>query len=343
MPALIIAALSFVVVALVIPTTRTVLDRTLSEMVRDTTQVLTRGSQQIVHPAYHELSLLDTVPVANYDGLLSPVYAPLQDILPVLWRIPNSGSRSVNDVLSYCTKLAISDERAALIGSNMPLSVRTDTNNVAHFVDVDTMSLKGLKRAKDLGLVDSNLIHVIASPFLAETANLFQQKPKTGRIFTVLRHPIDRAVADYTDLRDALPLGLQRARMTISQYAHSPYVSENIMVKTLANTTTDMLTQEDVEVAMSVLEHFVVVGLWDNLEESMERFYDYFGWTRPASHQACQESFISVQKYHHSDTAVELGRNDYDTLADRNWADMILWEKAKQLWQHQGKTRGSIV
>jgi hypothetical protein len=119
MPALIIAALSFVVVALVIPTTRTVLDRTLSEMVRDTTQVLTRGSQQIVHPAYHELSLLDTVPVANYDGLLSPVYAPLQDILPVLWRIPNSGSRSVNDVLSYCTKLAISDERAALIGSNM--------------------------------------------------------------------------------------------------------------------------------------------------------------------------------------------------------------------------------
>jgi hypothetical protein len=210
-------------------------------------------------------------------------------------------------------------------------------------VDVDTTSLKGLKRAKDLELVDSNLVNVIASPFLAETANLFEHKTRTGRIFTVLRHPIDRAVADYTDLRDALPLQLQRARISISQYAHSPYVSENIMVKTLANTTTDMLTQQDVEIAMSTLEHFVVIGLWDNLEESMERFYDYFKWARPPSHQVCQESFISVQKYHHSDTAVELGRNDYDTLADRNWADMILWEKAQQLWQHQGKIRGSIV
>jgi hypothetical protein len=119
LPALIIATLSFAVIALVIPSTRKVLDRTLSEMVRDTTQALSRDSQQIVHPIFHELSLLDTVPLADYDGLLSPADGPLQEIVPVLWRIPNSGSRSVNDVLSYCTKLTISDERAALIGNNM--------------------------------------------------------------------------------------------------------------------------------------------------------------------------------------------------------------------------------
>ena len=108
----VVAALAAATVFLALPATRKVLDRALGEMIKGTGQVFAYNSQQIA-PVLPMLSL-DETQLPNYDTLLAPVYSTLTDNLPLFWMIPNSGSRTARDVLSYCMKLVISDERGAL-------------------------------------------------------------------------------------------------------------------------------------------------------------------------------------------------------------------------------------
>ena len=221
------------------------------------------------------------------------------------------------------------------------LAVLSYSDNIAHVVNVDTTSLEGLQRANELGLVESGLANVVASPFLAEVAELFRHKANTGRVFAVLRHPVESAIAHYLMLRETLPP--RQTRLSLFQYAHSPYLIDNFMVKTLINVTDAVVTEDHVEMAKSVLERFAVVGLWNHLEESMERFYNHFGWTRPESYNVCQGAFISVQQYQGGEASIEEGSDEYHTMVDRNWADMMLWEEAQRIWDRQGQLTAGVV
>lgn len=112
------ASLFLAAFTLVMPWTRYALNRALSDMLRDTTNAL-RGPQQLSLATHIGLSLLDSTPISKYDGLFSPVYESRHGTVPVLWRIPNSGGRTVNDALSYCMSLTISDERAVSFENKM--------------------------------------------------------------------------------------------------------------------------------------------------------------------------------------------------------------------------------
>ena len=213
----------------------------------------------------------------------------------------------------------------------------TDSGNIAQVVDVDTTSLEGLQRAKKLRLVESDLANIVASPFLVEAAELFRGKMMWGRVFAVLRHPVHTAIAHYNMLRETLPPRPQGTQLSLFEYAHSPYLSDNPMVKSLANVIDGVVSEDHVKMAKSILERFVVVGLWDHLEESMERFNNHFHWTPPESYKICQESFLSVQEYHDGNVIIEEGSDEYNTLADRNWADMMLWEEIQRIWERQGQ------
>ncbi len=62
------------------------------------------------------------------------------------------------------------------------------------FVNVDAYSPKGIQRAKSLNLVTSKLADVVMSPLLHDAAALFTPTHK-GRMFTLLRNPIERAAS----------------------------------------------------------------------------------------------------------------------------------------------------
>jgi hypothetical protein len=106
-----LAALSGVLLVLTIPSTRAALDKALSQITKETEQAIVHNSRQMIQPFFPPTSLEDLTD-PNYDGLLSPVYYPLISVQPILWMIPNSGSNAVKDILSYCMKLVLSDERA---------------------------------------------------------------------------------------------------------------------------------------------------------------------------------------------------------------------------------------
>lgn len=196
-----------------------------------------------------------------------------------------------------------------------------------------------------LGLGESGLADVIATPYVNLAAELFRPNSKMGRILAIFRHPVDRIIAEFLELKNLPPqdprYNEHLSQLQLHQYAHSSLLNENPMVKVLANmTTSDAVTHEHVAVAASILERYVVIGLWEHMAESMERFYDHFDWERPEAYQVCQASFISMHQEHQ--VILDPRSDEYATLKDRNWADVMLWERAKEIWESQGKFQRSI-
>ncbi len=62
------------------------------------------------------------------------------------------------------------------------------------FVNVDTTTVEGLKRAKRLGLAQSGLADTIVTTYVHELHELFDKQHR-GRLFAMFRHPVDRAVS----------------------------------------------------------------------------------------------------------------------------------------------------
>jgi hypothetical protein len=68
------------------------------------------------------------------------------------------------------------------------------------FVNADTTTVDGLKSAKKFGLVQSGKVDTIYTPLIYEANELFDQNHQ-GRLFTVFRHPIERAISMFKYLQ----------------------------------------------------------------------------------------------------------------------------------------------
>ena len=55
------------------------------------------------------------------------------------------------------------------------------------FVNVDTTTVEGITRAKEMGFADSGLADAVVTPFIYGGNDLFTETAK-GRLFTVFRH-----------------------------------------------------------------------------------------------------------------------------------------------------------
>jgi len=85
----------------------------------------------------------------------------------------------------------IADTEVAIVYPSVPGVPDTDRSP---FVNIDSTTVEGIKRARDMGFADAQLADVVVSPFVYKTNDLFTKTAK-GRLFSVFRHPIDRAVS----------------------------------------------------------------------------------------------------------------------------------------------------
>merc|ERR1711862_698670 len=69
----------------------------------------------------------------------------------------------------------------------------------AKYINVDTSTLDGIERAKDMNMIASNAARpeVVLSSYLLQISSDIYNKDNKGRAFTLLRHPIERAVSTY--------------------------------------------------------------------------------------------------------------------------------------------------
>lgn len=120
--------------------------------------------------------------------------------------------------------------------------------------------------------------------------------------------------------------------MTIVEWARSAKAESNWLTRTLVgDTDSPELSEEHVNLAKDIIRRKFVVGLTDDMEESWNRFREYFGWdgqmTAQNEDERCMDkvtkknavteagrTFNSNQQY----SGIEEGSEEWEALAKIN-------------------------
>mmetsp|Transcript_926 Transcript_926/g.1512 ORF Transcript_926/g.1512 Transcript_926/m.1512 type:complete len:267 (-) Transcript_926:429-1229(-) len=223
----------------------------------------------------------------------------------------------------------------------------------AHYLNFDMSTIEGIQQAKHAGLGRSGVADVILTRYLYNAAELFSNTGHTGRCFTMLRHPIDRAIAQFHSLKRNNVKAVHG--MSINQYANSSIAEDNWMTRMITNTMEGKITKRHYEVAREVFGRKCLVGLFDKYSESMDRFADFFGWediqsinTRHphasgkvtmekdlAGKRECFRKMTKKGVNRHQYASVGKDSAVWKHLKKKNWYDLRLYEYAKSLYNKQ--------
>ena len=214
-------------------------------------------------------------------------------------------------------------------------------------MNVDTTTPDGIVHASSMRLAESGLADVVFTPMVHEPTQLFltsnrdgNGKDHFGYMFTIIRHPVERAVSLYYYLKES-PWDDQIARafesMSLEDYARSQYVENNWMTRILSNHKGGALTDENVRTAKEVLRRKVLVGMFDDMKFSMKRFEKRFGWyAADEETEACEAAIIANKMDRYLEhPAVQEGTGVWNLLVKQNKYDMELFKFAELLFMNQ--------
>ena len=270
--------------------------------------------------------------------------------LPVLWHIPKSGGTTITTLLSRCLRKAVASSsgvalerrRGVLGATELPTSLHVVQKAEEIYISVDMSSPEGIARARNLDLLGSDLADVIITPLLARTASdLYSSEiGRRARIFSVFRHPVDRAASLFYYLRNAMwepTYDPSLQNMTLEEYASSEKAESNWMVRMLNNEPA-VVDERHLQIAKDIIREKVLVGLMSHLEESVERFYSYFGWRgEQGGWNNCERRLLTVAGANtNKHQALKEGTPSWNLLASRNSLDVALYDYAVELFHHQG-------
>ena len=120
------------------------------------------------------------------------------------------------------------------------------------------------------------------------------------------------------------------------------YLEDNILTRTMSYKTNKdaILTKSDLTLAKKVLKQKFIIGLFDEIEDSMKRFETFFGFNALNSGvevQRCQQNEIDgiKERYYNK---VEMPKDNEAVLAlmEKNIFDMQLYDYARYLFEYQG-------
>lgn len=285
--------------------------------------------------------------------VLPPAFQVLADVsdlplrkgsdIPFYWHVPRTGGGTMNDILGSCLRLTLAADAGGSEGHGQDETLNVlDFARQVSYVNVDTSSHQGIERAKKLNLAQSGLADVVISPLLHEAASLFTPTHK-GRMFTVFRHPIERAVSLFYFIQDTqwkqpATRNEQFADMSIENFYRGGFAENNWMTRFLTNELTKgELTDADLRVAKEVLRRKCLVGLLEEKSETFERIEQYFGWSAKSSvEQECLEKKLQwAWPMKHRHATVEEGADTWYLISDQNVFDMQLYDYAKELFSQQ--------
>ena len=274
---------------------------------------------------------------------LAPITEPLAATdTPVFFHIPRAGT-SIKAILSGCLGLIMATDAGTRNGHDRDRTARVvNMPKGGRYVNVDTTTLPGLQRAADMGLVQSQLADVIVTPhFYTAVTTLFDQGNR-ARMFTTIRHPIERAVSmfHYLSVADWEPTyDPDLAFVNVEMYARSDRVENNWMVRFLTGELTGDLTERHLDVAKELLRTYCLVGLMEEKAESIRRFESYLGFTyRGPEGRDCRDKYLHWDYGNkHEHPPVEEGSTAWNLLYRKNELDMKLYEYALEVFQEQGK------
>jgi len=269
---------------------------------------------------------------------------------PVFFHIPKSGGSTIKDVMGTCHRFIMASEAGVTDGHIEDTEVavvypRVGVEGAAlsPFINVDTTTVAGIQRAKEMGFADSGLGDAVVTPFIYESNDLFTQTAM-GRLFCVFRHPIDRAISLFYYLQVAEwepTYDPDLKNWSIEQYATSPKIENNWLTRQLSNQLGGDLADEHVNLAMEVIRRKFLVGLMSEMKETMTRLERFFHWTyrvNPANQEICRDDLLSGGSNSNSKNKKDKpqpGSEAYDLLAAQNQYDMQVYGYIESLFKEQ--------
>jgi hypothetical protein len=97
------------------------------------------------------------------------------------------------------------------------------------YVNVDTTNPAGISKAINLNLASSGMVEAVVTSYVYEASNIFSRDHR-GRLFTVMRDPIERAVSMHGYLGKATweeTYDPAFATMSLEEYAQSSKIENN--------------------------------------------------------------------------------------------------------------------
>lgn len=282
-----------------------------------------------------------------------------QHELPLFWHVPKSGGNTLQDLLLACYGMIGANE----IGSAyLKESSEIETlENGIRYVNVDMSSPAGISNAQERGFGMSGLADVVVTSWLHQAASLFDSDHKGryvrkhmsfcstcinthsnlqlahSRCFTLLRHPIHRAISLFYYLHDKDPI---YKNMSIIEYASSQHSEDNWLVRFLNNELSDVLDERHLDTAKEVLASKCLVGLTEEFTLSFERFDEYFGWSETEfggptplhDRGKCVSRIMNNPDNAQSHPTYVEGDEIWNLLMKRNRYDVSLYEHAIHLF-----------
>lgn len=267
----------------------------------------------------------------------------------VFWHVPKSGGTTLKSIYECMGKTIANragvDPRFEHHNEDEIVAFRPWPGvSKASYVNVDTTSRAGIDRAKKLGLVESGVVDMIVTsdPTYA-VENLFDATHK-GRVMALFRHPIDRLVSRFYYLREAKwekQYRPQWKRIDILEYAKVRNTDNDHMVKKMAGIAANATaTEAHLRVAMRTIEKRFIVGLMDQMEESVRRFNIVMGIIETDENKKCMDHFFHDSlgaKRHKSNSHPQVKKESatWNALAKRNKLDLRLYDYILQLFDEQ--------
>jgi hypothetical protein len=265
--------------------------------------------------------------------------------VPFYWHVPRSGGGTVNDILGSCLHLTLAADAGGSEGqSGVEMLKVLHFSHEVNYVNVDTSTVKGIQRAQDLNLVPSGLADVVISPLLHDATTLFTPTRK-GRLFTIFRHPVERASSLFYFIQDTQwkqpsSRNEQFASMSIEEFYEGGFAENNWMTRFLTNELTKgELTEEDLNIAKEVLRQKCLIGLLEQKGETFDRFQKYFGW-RPkngAEEECLAKKLDWAWPMKHRHPPVDKNSDAYRLIRAQNIFDLQLYDYATELFTQQGQ------
>jgi len=271
--------------------------------------------------------------------------------VPVFFHIPKAGGSTIKDVMGTCHRFVMASEAGVTDGHIEDTEVAivyprvgVPGASLSPFVNIDATTIAGIERAVKMGFAESGIGDAVVTPFIYQSNDLFTPKAK-GRLFTVFRHPIERAISlfYYLQVADWEPTYDPALKdWTLDQYATSDKIENNWLTRQLSNQLGGELTEEHLNLAMEAIRRKFLVGLMPKMEETMTRLERFFRWSyhvNPANQEICRTDLLSGgsnsnSKNKKGDKPKE-GDEVWDLLAAQNQFDLQLYGYIEALFDQQ--------
>ncbi|KAL3794740.1 hypothetical protein HJC23_012750 [Cyclotella cryptica] len=289
----------------------------------------------------------------DLDGFaeLSKPYNPHEGDIYFFWHVPKCGGTTLQDLMMHCFGMIGANEvGGAYAAENGSLQI-VQLENGNRYVNVDVTQPGGIQNAHDSGFGSSGLADVVMSSRFHDAVMLFTPDSvfpnvSKGRCFTLLRHPIKRAISMFYYLQDATWEHTYNdifKSMTIEEYAVSQYAEDNWMVRFLTNEMTGTLDNRHLDLAKQILESKCLVGIMEEFPASIKRFDRYFGWSQRSfeggpvqlnDRGICTARVMSAPDNAHEHPNYEEGSEIWNKLLEKNMFDLGLYNHAVHLFHN---------